>query len=209
MARKLQKGYFVRGTFVAEGSALDLELKRELRGGETGPSKSELKRESAQLQTLGEQLLHLRADPFASLELPDRLADAISHARTITDFEGRRRQLQFVGKLMRKLDAALLDAIRAALEAQHAPSAAETLALHEAEQWRERLIADDGALTRWIALHPETDAQALRALVRQARKDAKPEKPGEAPRHGRSYREIFQLVKAALHEAAPQQEAPA
>ena len=89
------------------------------------------------------------------------------------------------------------------------PSAAETALLHQAEVWRDRLIADDDALGQWINLSPATDSQQLRALVRQARKDAKPEKAGEALRHGRAYRDIFQLVREALtahadHEANSQ-----
>ena len=70
MPRKLQKGYFVRGQFVAEGSELDLELKRELKGG-VEVSKTDLKRESAELQALGEQLLGLRAALFEPLGLSD------------------------------------------------------------------------------------------------------------------------------------------
>jgi ribosome-associated protein len=70
--------------------------------------------------------------------------------------------------------------------------------LHQAEQWRDRLIADDDAVGQWLTLSPATDSQNLRALVRQARKDAKPEKPGEALRHGRPYRDIFLLVREAL-----------
>ncbi|MBC7618901.1 MAG: DUF615 domain-containing protein, partial [Candidatus Saccharibacteria bacterium] len=90
------------------------------------------------------------------------------------------------------------DEIRAALIEQHAPSAQETLVLHQAEVWRDRLVADDEAVGHWKNLSPGTDSQQLRALVRQARKDAKPEKPGAAPRHGRAYREIFQLVREVL-----------
>lgn len=201
MPRKPKKGYFVRGQFIAEGSELDLELQRELRGGD-GPSKTELKRESTGLQQLGEQLLGLRADLLEPLALPGQLVDALHAARRITDFEGRRRQLQFVGKLMRRLDAAALDAVRAALDAQRAPSARATGALHRAEAWRERLLADDAALGDWIAHHPGTDAQGLRALVRQARRDAQPDndKPGATARHGRSFRELFQLVNAQLQQ---------
>ena len=93
-------------------------------------------------------------------------------------------------------------AIEAALEEQRKPSAQATLALHQAELWRDRLIADDDALTTWLQSAPDTDVQQLRALIRQARKDAQAtaaqERPGEAVRHGRAYREIFQQVKAAL-----------
>ena len=70
--------------------------------------------------------------------------------------------------------------------------------LHQAEMWRDRLVADDDAVGQWITLSPGTDSQQLRALIRQARKDAKPEKTGLAPRHGRAYREIFQLVREVL-----------
>ena len=197
MTRKLKKGYYVSGQFVAEGSALDLELKRELKGSDE-PSRTDLKRESTELQKLGEDLLGLRGELLARLALPEKLQDAIAEAKRITNFEGKRRQMQFIGKLMRQLDSASLDGIRTALAEQHSGSAGETLALHLAEKWRDGLIDDDQAVARWIDAYPQTDSQQLRALVRQARKDAKPEKAGEAPRHGKSYREIFQLVREAL-----------
>ncbi len=190
MSRKPKKGYFVRGEFVAEGSELDLELKRELKGTDAA-SKTDLKRESTELQTLGQQLLELRAGLFDRLELSEKLRDAILEARRITNFEGKRRQMQFIGKLMRGLDEATLAAIRSALAEQDRGPAEETAALHEAERWRDRLIADDDALGAWIEIHSATDAQQLRALVRQARKDLQSGPPGEAPRQGKAYREVF------------------
>jgi hypothetical protein len=94
--------------------------------------------------------------------------------------------MQYVGKLMRGLDEATLDAVRAALDEQQRGSAQTTLALHQAEQWRDRLIADDDAIGEWLTLYPGTDSQQLRALARQARKDAQPDKTsisqGLAPR---------------------------
>jgi ribosome-associated protein len=150
------------------------------------------------VQKLGEDLLTLRADLLAKLDLPEKLVDGVAEAKRITNFEGKRRQMQFIGKLMRKLEPAKWDEIRAALEEQHMPSAKETMVLHQAEQWRDRLIADDDAVGQWLTLSPTTDSQNLRALVRQARKDAKPENPGEALRHGRPYRDIFLLVREAL-----------
>lgn len=197
MSRKPKKGYFVRGEFVAEGSELDLELKRELKGTDAA-SKTDLKRESAELQALGEALLGLRAGLFEKLDLGDKLRDAIEDAKRITNFEGKRRQMQFIGKLMRGLDAPTLDTIRSALAEQDRLPAEETAALHEAERWRDRLIADDDALGGWIETHPATDSQQLRALVRQARKDIKAGPPGEAPRQGKAYREVFQIVRAQL-----------
>src|ERR1700709_1482291 len=92
MSRKPKKGYFVRGQFVAEGSELDLELKAELKGTDEA-SRTDLKRESTELQKLGESLLTLRADLMDRLALPEKLADAIVEARRITNFEGKRRQM--------------------------------------------------------------------------------------------------------------------
>jgi len=204
MSRKPKKGYFVRGQFVAEGSELDLQLKAELKNFQEN-SKTELKRESAELQKLGESLLTLRADLMEGLELPDKLLDALDEVRRITNFEGRRRQMQFIGKLMRGLDEETLAATREALDTQRQGSAKESMALHEAETWRDQLIEDDQALQRWLDAHPDTDSQQLRALIRQARKDRQPSADevsrGLVPRHGRAYREIFQLVKEKLsHE---------
>lgn len=184
---KAIKGYWSHGRFVKP---------EEIAAEEVGPpSKTQLKAEADEKQALGEALLTLRADLMARLDLPEKLIDAIAQAKKITNFEGKRRQMQFIGKLMRPLDT---EPIRAAIDEQKNGSAQLTLALHLAEQWRDKLIASDDALGDWLAEHPDTDAQQLRALVRQARKDARPEKPGEAPRHGKSYREIFQLVREAL-----------
>jgi ribosome-associated protein len=186
-ANKATKGYWSNGRFV-KPEEIDAE--------EVGPpSKTQLKAEADGKQALGEALLTLRADLMARLDLPVKLLDAIAEAKRITNFEGKRRQMQFIGKLMRPLDAA---PIREAINEQQGGSAQLTLTLHLAEQWRDKLVASDDALGRWLTEHPDTDSQQLRALIRQARKDAKPEKPGEAPRHGKPYREIFQLVKQAL-----------
>ncbi len=210
MARKPTKGYFVKGHFVAEGSELDLELKRELKG-DVELSKTDLKKISDHLQSLGEQLLTLRQGLMDKLNLPDKLLEALADAKRITNFEGKRRQMQFIGKLMRKLDEETVQAIEAALEVQHQGSAADTLRLHLAEQWRDRLIADDQALQDWLQGDPDADLQRLRSLIRQARKDAQDnaaaERAGEAVRHGKSYREIFQLVRARL-DAAQAQDQP-
>jgi ribosome-associated protein len=201
MSRKPKKGYFVRGQFVAEGSELDLELKAELKG-TTESSKTDLKRDSAELQKLGEDLLTLRADLMTRLALPEKLADGLAEAKRITNFEGKRRQMQFIGKQMRLLEPEVIETIRATLHEQQKGSAEETLALHQAEQWRDRLVGDDAALEEWMQLHPETDTQQLRALVRQARKDAQPDKTsisqGLAPRRNRAYRELFQLVREQI-----------
>ena len=206
MSRKPTKGYFVRGQFVALGSELDLELKRELKGTDSA-SKTDLKRESAERQDLGESMLGLRADLTQRLldqgHVDDALLQALAETRRITNFEGRRRQVQYVGKLMRKLDDDDIAAIRTAITEQHQGSARETQALHLSEHWRDRLIANDDAVSDWLQAHPDTDSQQLRALVRQARKDGQPTatevSQGLAPRHGRAYRELFQMIRAQLN----------
>lgn len=206
MPRKPKKGYFVRGQFIAEGSPEDIALKAELKGGDE-PSRTDLKRESTELQKLGESLLTLRADLMQRLQLPGKLLEALAQAKRITNFEGKRRQMQYVGKLMRGLDEDALQAIRDALDQQRQGSASDALALHRAEQWRDKLIASDEALQEWLAAYPETDTQQLRALIRQARKDAPPDRDavsrGLAPRHGRAYRDIFQIVRQQLEQEGP------
>lgn len=206
MSRKPTKGYYVKGHFVAEGSELDLELKRALKGSDS-LSKTDLKKESDKLQKLGEELMQLRADALQKLvdaqHVPELLSQAITDAKKITDFEGLRRQVQYLGKLMRKLDEDSVQAIRDALDTQHKGSAEETLALHMSEQWRDRLLTDDRALGEWLQAHPDTDSQQLRALIRQARKDGLPDKTavsqGAFPRQGRAYRDIFKLVRHQLN----------
>ena len=206
MSRKPKKGYFVKGHFVAEGSELDQELKLAMKWGQS-TSKTDAKRESEELQQLGQQLLELRGDLFKPLPLPDKLADALADAKRITNFEGKRRQMQFIGKLMRQLDEDTLQDVRHALELQRLGHSHDTEQLHQAEQWRDRLIESDDAVQQWIQQYPDTDTQQLRALVRQARKDAVPAdkaavSQGLAPRQGRAYREVFQLVKATLKAAS-------
>ena len=197
MPRKFKKGYYVQGQFVAEGSDLDLELKRELKGTDDA-SRTDLKRASDALQKLGEDLLTLRLDLLTRLNLPEKLVDGLAEAKRITNFEGKRRQMQFIGKQMRGLEEDQVEAVRAALDEQLNGSAQDNLMLHQAETWRHRLISEDDAFGEWVAQFPETDTQQLRSLVRQARKDLVPEKPGAAPRHGKAYREIFQLVREQL-----------
>lgn len=166
---------------------------------EARPSKSALKRQSHDLQALGRALSELPPSRLDALALPDVLASAIADYRRIRSHEGLRRQLQYIGKLMRQVDPAPL---QAAVDDFRLGGARQSLALHTAERWREQLLADDEALTRWLAEHPETDAQQLRSLVRAARKDAKPDTATGVVRHGRAYRELFQLVKQALADAA-------
>ena len=199
MSRKFKKGYFVRGEFVAEGSERDLELKRELKGTDD-QSRTDLKRESLELQKLGEDLLTLRPEFMKRLALTEKLKDAVVEAKRITNFEGKRRQMQYIGKQMRMIDAAGLEAVRTAIAEQFSGSPQENLVLHLAETWRDRLMAQDDAFGEWLIKCPGTDAQQLRALIRQAHKDAVPETPDGPVRHGRAYKDIFQIVREQLTE---------
>ena len=157
------------------------------------PSKTRLKQESHDLQKLGQDLADLSDAALAAIDMPESLRDALAEYRRTKSHEGRRRQLQYVGKLMRSADA---DVLREAVAAATLGSAQNALALHQVERWRAELIADEEAMTRWMAEHPETDTQQLRSLVRAARRDA----AGLAPeaRQPKSFRELFQFIKPFL-----------
>jgi ribosome-associated protein len=157
------------------------------------PSKSQRKRDMTALQDLGAELVALAPEPLRRLELPDELRQAIEAARRITAHEGRRRQLQYVGKLMRRVDP---EPIRAALEMLSGKSRAATELLHRCERWRDRLLDDDAALTEWLAAHQDGDVQRLRALIRAARRERA---TAAAPK---SARELYRLLKAVLESDA-------
>ena len=153
------------------------------------PSKSELKRQMNDLQKLGEQLVDEPRDRVKRVPMPEELRDAILMCQSITDHGGRRRQLQFVGKMMRKLDEEEVAVIQRTIESWKGMSKAETAALHALERRRDKLLADDKALTQLLEEHPELDVQHLRTLIRNARKEQAENKPPKA------YREIFQILK--------------
>lgn len=159
------------------------------------PSKSQMKRDMIALQKLGEDLLALPESRWAPLALPEILSDALKAAKKITNFEGRRRQIQYIGKLMRNVDP---EPIREAVAAFKLGHAQDSLKLHESERWRDRLLASDDALQEFLAAHADVDIQQLRSLVRAARKDAS---GALEKRNGRAFRELFQFIKAS--EPAP------
>jgi len=163
--------------------------------GYDGPSKSELKRRMHDLQELGEAVAELPEGRLAALKIEDRLRDAIAELGRTRSFEGRRRQIQYIGKLMKFEDA---DALREAVASYRLGSARDTLAMHQAEAWRDMLIAQDDAFERWLSAHPDTDTQQMRSLVRSARKES----VDAGARHGRAYRELFQMVKRHMADAA-------
>ncbi len=159
------------------------------------PSKTVLKQQAHEQQALGEALAALPETRLSAIAMPEALRDALREYQRTRSHEGRRRHRQLIGKLMRQADIAPLQ--EAVAEAQLG-RAQDALALHRAEHWRVELVADDDALTRWLAEHPDTDAQQLRSLIRNARKDAA--LPPEQ-RHGRAWRELFQFLKPVLVQA--------
>ena len=155
------------------------------------PSKSQLKREMHALQELGVELVALPKDALKRMPMPESLDEAVRAARRITDHEGKRRQMQYVGKVMRGLLDEETAALREALDKYKGINKAETARLHWIERTREKLLADDAALTEFIRQHPAVDPQEGRTLIRNARKEAQQGKP---PRY---FRDLFQWIKNA------------
>jgi ribosome-associated protein len=153
------------------------------------PSKSELKRQMDELQKLGAQLVAEPRDRVKRVPMPEDVKEAILMCQTITNHEGRRRQLQFVGKKMRTLTDEEVAVIQRTIDSWKGASKAETAALHALERRREKLLTDDKALTTLLEEHPELDVQQLRTLIRNARKEQAESKPPKA------YRELFQILK--------------
>jgi len=153
------------------------------------PSKSQLKREMTALQKLGAELIAEPRERVKRVPMPEDVRDAILECQTIKDHEGRRRQLQYVGKKMRTLEEEEVALIRKTIDSWKQPSRAETAAMHAMERRRDKLLADDGALTELRAQYPELDVQQMRTLIRNARREQAEQKPPKA------YREIFQVLK--------------
>jgi len=149
-------------------------------------SKTRKKREMHELQALGVALVELPETQLKTMALADDLLQAVLEAKRIKSHEAKRRQMQYIGRLMREVDAAPL---RERLEAIAGYSAQAAAQHRRLEAWRERLLADDGALTDFAAEFPAADLQAVRTLIRNARKEQKEAKPP------RAYRELFRLIK--------------
>ncbi|WP_374487822.1 ribosome biogenesis factor YjgA [Zoogloea sp.] len=161
-----------------------------------GPSKSSLKRASHALQDLGQELVQLGKDQLNKVPLEEGLKDAIKDYQRFTAHEAKRRQLQYIGKLMRNVDP---EPIRAALDVFKGVSATENARLHRLETLRVRLLEDEKVLHELAAEHPGMDLQQLRTLRRNALKEKEANKPPKA------FREIFRILReldAASRKAA-------
>lgn len=153
------------------------------------PSKTKRKKDMHALQEIGEQLVELDTKKLAEFDLPEILADAIRFARTVDKHGARRRQLQYIGKLMRKVDVM---PIQEKLAGWNQTSLQHTARLHNLERWRERLLNDETALTEFAEKYPSADLQQLRVLIRNTHKERSTNKPPK------SYRLIFQTLQSTI-----------
>ena len=154
-------------------------------------SKSEIKRDAEDLKQLGEKLVNLTKANLTKVPLDDSLKDAIELAQRLQK-EARRRQLQYIGKLLRSIDA---EPIREALEKIENKHNQQQAMLHKLEILRDELVAKgDAALTDLLNEYPSADRQQLRNLIRAAQKEKEQNKPSKA------YREIYQILKTLILE---------
>ena len=153
------------------------------------PSKSQKKREMLGLQAIGAALVELNDAQLKRIDLPDQLAAAIQEMRRTKGHEGKRRQLQYIGRIMREVDG---EAIAAQLDLLKQPARQEVARLHRAEQWRERLLNEEGAFAELTALRPESDVAPLRKLVQETLAERAKSRPP------RAYRELFRALSQWL-----------
>jgi ribosome-associated protein len=149
-------------------------------------SKTQRKKQMLELQDLGGRLVELPEAQVAEMGLEPQLEQAVMEAKRMRSHEAKRRQLQYIGRLMRELDAAPIRERLAAIAGYSAQAAA---AHRRLEALRERLLEDDAALTEFASRHPGADLQKVRSLIRQVRHDRGAGKPL------RGYRELFRLLK--------------
>lgn len=156
-------------------------------------SKTRLKREMHDLQELGKALVKLSRDQLARVDMPERLRDAVTECRRFTKHEAIRRQMQYIGKIMRDIDAGPIAAQLAQIEA---PSKRQTALFHVAERWRTEFMDDPEAIARFVVEYPEADPHRLRGLAEQAREEKRTSKPLKR------YRELFHVLNAFLQDHA-------
>ena len=156
-------------------------------------SKTRRKREATELQDLGKELVKLSTEQLARIAMPESLREAVTECKRYNKHEAIRRQMQYIGKLMRDIDPA---PIAEQLNALHAPSRRQTALFHVAEKWRGELLADPENIARFAAEFPEADSAKLRDLVGKAKKERDADMPPK------SYRELFHAVNAILQDRA-------
>jgi ribosome-associated protein len=157
------------------------------------PSKTQRKRDMHSLQQLGEALIQLPTDRLHSLNLPEGLLDAIQEAKRISQWGALRRQRQYIGRLMREIDA---HSIRARLDDWNNAAARALAPLNQAEQWRERLLRDEDALRELLSRFPDADERRLRTLIHAARHEAATARPAG------DFRALFRALRALFGDGS-------
>ena len=164
--------------------------------GSDRPSKTQRKKEMHALQALGQQLVDLGRDQLAQVDLPQELREAIAFAHRVTSHEGRRRHMQYIGKLMRQVDP---QPLRAAIDDATGESKQAVALMHRCERLRDALLADDGALEAVLTELPGADVQQLRSTIRAARRE---HAEGRPPRHARQlYRWLHEQYARKARES--------
>ena len=161
------------------------------------PSKTRRKKAMHELQALGDELVALSEHQLHTMQLEPELMEAVRAARGMTKHEARRRQLQFIGRLMREVDPA---PIREQLAVWHGQSKAATQSLHDVERWRTLLLEDESALTTFADRYgAAAQLQPLRACLREVRREqAAAGQEGQRP--GRHFRQLFRLIREAIEK---------
>ena len=156
-------------------------------------SKTRRKRQMKDLQDVGAALVKLSREQLARIDMPETLREAVMECRRFTRHEAIRRQMQYIGRIMRDIDAGPIAAQLAQIEA---PSKRQTALFHVAERWRADLIQQPDAIARFVKEFPEADPHRLRELADKAREEQRASKPP------RRYRELFHVLNALLQDHA-------
>ncbi|MDO5686012.1 MAG: ribosome biogenesis factor YjgA [Neisseria sp.] len=159
------------------------------------PSKTRVKKEMNALQDLGLRLTELAPETLRKAGLPEEIVAAVADYRKIRSNGALKRQAQYIGRLMREASDDEVQSIHDYLAVIDGESIAHNAQMQRLEQWRNRLLAEDDALTAYLDAYPDAPSGELRTLIRNARKEAQSDKPPKA------YRALFQLLKSTAQEA--------
>ena len=158
-------------------------------------SKTRRKRQMLELQDVGAELVKLSPEQLAHLDLPENLREAVIACKGFTKHEAIRRQMQYIGRIMRDLDRDLdVGPIAEKLAVLHAPSRRQKALLHVAERWRTELIDDPASMARFVQEFPDADTQRLRELIDLAREEKRAALPPKR------FRELFHVLNAVLQD---------
>jgi len=154
-------------------------------------SKTQRKKQMTDLQKVGAELVRLSPEQLARIEMPESLREAVLACKRFTKHEAIRRQMQYIGRIMRDIDAG---PIAQQLASMSAPSRKQTALFHLAEKWRDEMLADTEATARFVKEFPEADPHRLRALCEKASAERRADRPPK------NYRELFHVLNAIIQD---------